>query len=210
MNFTHMVAVVVIACSCVLGLATPIDILVGTGTDARQGILYRNAAALESLNSLNKLMFENTRNLAIAWDGCDGANDASADLGMCSRTDVTLKTADVVLILSNLNHLVDGFRLWHATMVNIRQNLFRTFAYNVLGIPIAAGILRPFGGPTLHPVLAALQLWHLVQSLWSSMPFAYLFLLSMMANLVFSNSCMRSSAPNQLFHVSRFFHSSIL
>jgi Cu+-exporting ATPase len=74
---------------------------------------------------------------------------------MGSGTDVALETADVVLMKNNLSHLADAFRLSRATLLNIRQNLFWAFAYNVLGIPVAAGVLIPFGGPALHPVLAA-------------------------------------------------------
>ena len=342
---TRMVAVLVIACPCALGLATPIAILVGTGSGARHGILFRNAAALEALQGLDTLMFDKTGTLTLGqpvlesiktWNGWnesevlrlsasaeigsehpfgkaivesaksqnleisqpesfealsgsgimavvenrqlaigrqefilkqskikelpqgwdegteakssvwvlvdgtlaasmsfqdqirpesreaieslksmglkpvmltgdqleaaellarqagldgvkagllpqhkvsvleqyqaeghrvgmvgDGINDAPAlaaadvGIGMGSGTDVALETADVVLMKNNLAHLADAFRLSRATLSNIRQNLFWAFAYNVLGIPVAAGVLVPFGGPALHPVLAA-------------------------------------------------------
>ncbi len=343
--FTHMVAVLVIACPCALGLATPIAILVGTGTGARHGILFRNAASLEAMQRLDAVMFDKTGTLTegrpavtgihpvnsrdeagllqiaasaeqgsehpfgravvkeaqdrgltlraisdfeayagfgisarvedhevvignaelvrergnpealpAGWDNAaeegttvwvvvdgapagrliladalrpespravrrlqklglktvmltgdresvahsiarkvgvsevragllpedkvdvvrefqsgglkvgmigDGVNDAPAlaaaevGIGMGSGTDVALETADMVLMRSDLGHLADAFRLGRATLVNIRQNLFWAFGYNVLGIPVAAGLLVPFGGPALHPVFAA-------------------------------------------------------
>ena len=147
--------------------AEGIRIIMLTGDNARTAKVVGDSLELDEVvadvlpadkASVVKRLQGEGRVVAMAGDGVNDAPalaQAQVGIAMGTGTDVAMQSAGVTLLKGDLRGLAKAVRLSHRTMRNIRQNLLFAFGYNALGVPIAAGVLYPFFGVLLSPIIAS-------------------------------------------------------
>jgi Cu+-exporting ATPase len=143
-----------------------LDVCLLTGDQKKSGEYFANQLKIENFYSellphekveqVNKIQ-QSRGKVAMVGDGINDAPAlAAADIGIAigSGTDIAIETSDVVIMQEDLRSVINAWQLSKQVIRKIKQNLFWAFSYNVVGIPIAMGLLYPFTGYLLNPMLA--------------------------------------------------------
>jgi Cu+-exporting ATPase len=144
-----------------------IEVVMMTGDNAKTAEAVARALGIDKVfadvlpdqkaDKVKKLQAEG-KIVAMAGDGVNDAPalaQAEAGIAMGTGTDVAMESADITLLKGDLRGILRAIKLSKATMKNIRQNLFFAFIYNLVGVPIAAGVLYPIFGLLLSPMIAS-------------------------------------------------------
>jgi Cu+-exporting ATPase len=143
-----------------------LEVIIGTGDNEKTATAVgrkldinqvRAGLSPEDKIALVKELKESGKTVAMAGDGINDAPalaESQVGIAMGTGTDVAIESADITLIKGDLSGIAKAIHISRAVMRNIRQNLFFAFAYNALGVPIAAGVLYPFTGTLLNPMIA--------------------------------------------------------
>ncbi|MBA4183533.1 MAG: copper-translocating P-type ATPase, partial [Acidobacteria bacterium] len=144
-----------------------IEVVMMTGDNAKTAEAVARALGIDQVfadvlpdQKAEKVKQLQTQGKIVAMAG-DGVNDApalaqaEAGIAMGTGTDVAMESADITLLKGDLRGILRAIKLSKATMKNIRQNLFFAFIYNLVGVPVAAGVLYPFFGLLLSPMIAS-------------------------------------------------------
>lgn len=147
------ITVLLSACPCVFTLATPMSIMCGVNIGAKNGILIKNPDVFQDLEEANAKNNYSVKDDILTLHLLDKDKNITFALG--TKNLHAIANADVILINDDTKDVAEAIKLSNLTMHNIRENIFFGFMYNLIMLPIAAGILYPSWGILLNPIVAS-------------------------------------------------------